>query len=86
MKSHFILITAILATTAGFGVSGSTLASEPGAPVSQKLGEHPAVLVARAQANRGIDPNTFIVGHPAGRQVLAASPAAPSAKSASAGR
>jgi hypothetical protein len=84
LKSHFILITAILATTAGFGVSGSAVASEPDA--SKKLGEHPAVLVARAQATRGIDPNTFIVGHPAGQQVLAASPAAPSAKSASAGR
>jgi hypothetical protein len=42
--------------------------------MAQSLGEHPAVLVARTWNNRGIDPNTFIVRHPAGPVWLNASP------------
>jgi hypothetical protein len=34
--------------------------------IAEPRGEHPAVLVARSWSNRGIDPNTFIVLHPAG--------------------
>jgi hypothetical protein len=34
--------------------------------IAESLGEHPAVLVARTWSSRGIDPNTFIVRHPAG--------------------
>jgi hypothetical protein len=87
MKSHFILITAILATTAGFGVSSNAVADSSDARTSAKLGDHPAVVVARTQAKRGIDPNTFIVAHPARLQLLAASPAATtSTQTASAGR
>lgn len=41
---------------------------------SEPLSEHPAVLVAQTWSTRGIDPSTFIVGHPAGLQLLAASP------------
>ena len=41
---------------------------------SERLGEHPAVLVAQTWSMRGIDPNTFIVAHPARLQLLAASP------------
>jgi hypothetical protein len=37
-------------------------------------GQHPAVLVAKTWNSRGIDPNTFIVAHPAGLRLLAASP------------
>jgi hypothetical protein len=37
-------------------------------------GEHPAVLVAKTWSSRGIDPNTFIVAHPARLQLVAASP------------
>jgi hypothetical protein len=33
--------------------------------IAGPLGEHPAVVVARTWNNRGIDPNTFIVAHPA---------------------
>ena len=33
--------------------------------ISEKLGEHPAVVVAQTWNTRGIDPNTFIVAHPA---------------------
>jgi hypothetical protein len=33
--------------------------------IAEPLGEHPAVVVARTWNNRGIDPNTFIVAHPA---------------------
>ena len=44
--------------------------------IAQTLGEHPAVLVARTWNNRGIDPNTFIVLHPAGPIWLNASPTA----------
>ena len=43
---------------------------------AQSLGEHPAVLVARTWNNRGIDPNTFIVRHPAGPVWVNASPTA----------
>jgi len=44
--------------------------------IAQSLGEHPAVLVARTWSNRGIDPNTFIVRHPAGPRWVNASPTA----------
>jgi hypothetical protein len=43
--------------------------------IAETLGEHPAVIVAREWNSRGIDPNTFIVLHPAAAQFLAASPA-----------
>lgn len=33
---------------------------------AESLGDHPAVLVAQSWSYRGIDPNTFIVLHPAG--------------------
>ena len=42
--------------------------------IAKTLGEHPAVIVARTWSTRGIDPNTFIVLHPASPQFLAASP------------
>ncbi|MDB6106854.1 MAG: hypothetical protein JWO52_6853 [Gammaproteobacteria bacterium] len=42
--------------------------------VAEPLGEHPAVLVARTWNNRGIDPNTFIVAHPAGVRWVSESP------------
>ena len=44
--------------------------------IAQNLGEHPAVLVARTWSSRGLDPNTFIVLHPAGPIWLNASPTA----------
>jgi len=43
---------------------------------AQSLGEHPAVLVARSWSSRGIDPNTFIVAHPAGVRWVNESPTA----------
>ena len=43
--------------------------------IAETLGEHPAVIVARTWNSRGIDPNTFIVLHPAATQFLAVSPA-----------
>ena len=33
--------------------------------IAETLGEHPAVIVAGTWSTRGIDPNTFIVLHPA---------------------
>jgi len=48
--------------------SASTLA------IAESLGEHPAVIVAREWNSQGIDPNTFIVLHPAAPRFLAASP------------
>jgi hypothetical protein len=42
--------------------------------IAETLGEHPAVIVARTWNSRGIDPNTFIVLHPASPRFLAASP------------
>jgi hypothetical protein len=44
--------------------------------IAESLGEHPAVLVARTWSSRGIDPNTFIVLHPAGPVWVNASPTA----------
>jgi hypothetical protein len=44
--------------------------------IADSLGEHPAVLVARTWSSRGIDPNTFIVLHPAGPVWVNASPTA----------
>jgi hypothetical protein len=43
--------------------------------IAQTLGDHPAVIVARTWSTRGIDPNTFIVLHPAAPQFVAVSPA-----------
>jgi hypothetical protein len=34
--------------------------------IAESLGEHPAVVVARTWNSRGIDPDKFIVLHPAG--------------------
>ena len=45
--------------------------------VAETLGEHPAVLVSKSWSTRGIDPNTFIVAHPARLTLLAASPTEP---------
>jgi hypothetical protein len=42
--------------------------------VAEPLGEHPAVLVARTWSSHGIDPNTFIVLHPAGPRWVTESP------------
>src|SRR5262245_17159449 len=41
--------------------------------IAEGLGEHPAVAVARTWDTRGIDPNTFIVLHPAAPRFLAES-------------
>jgi len=41
---------------------------------AETLGDHPAVLVARTWSARGIDPNTFIVAHPARLELLAVPP------------
>lgn len=72
MKSSLVLISLIAVATVGF--SASALASPPDAKAGAKLGEHPAVTVARTWNNRGIDPNTFIVAHPAGLKLTTASP------------
>jgi len=42
--------------------------------IAENLGEHPAVIVARTWTTQGIDPNTFIVLHPAAPKLLAVSP------------
>ena len=42
--------------------------------IAEGLGEHPAVIVARTWSSRGIDPNTFIVLHPAAPRFFAVSP------------
>jgi hypothetical protein len=41
---------------------------------ADSVGQHPAVLVAQKWETRGIDPNTFIVLHPAGLRLLPTSP------------
>jgi len=72
MKSSSVLLSVIAVATVGF--SASALASPPDAQAREKLGDHPAVTVAKAWKTRGIDPNTFIVAHPAGLKLTAASP------------
>jgi hypothetical protein len=50
-------------------LSAALVVTSFGSPASaQPLGEHPAVVVARTWNDRGIDPNTFIVAHPASTQ------------------
>lgn len=66
MNKSVLLISTLLTATAGINTAQS----------AEKLGEHPAVLVARTWNTRSIDPNTFVVAHPARLQLLAASPSA----------
>ena len=54
--------------------------------IAGSLGEHPAVLVAQSWSKRGIDPNTFIVLHPAGPMWVNASPTAEERRAARASR
>lgn len=46
------------------------IASLTPAAMAETSAEHPAVQVAQTWSTHGIDANTFIVGHPAGLQVL----------------
>ena len=70
MNSRLFLIPAILATTVAFGAPAHVRSTPR--ETGETLGQHPAVLVAQKWSTRGIDPNTFIVAHPAGMQVPAA--------------
>lgn len=62
--------------------AAALLSSSQSAPVEvartsatrEKLGSHPAVIVAQAWKTRGIDTNAFIVAHPARLQLIATSP------------
>ena len=58
----------LLATTLITASSSSAVFAD------ESLGEHPAVIVARTWAQRPIDPNTFIVAHPARLTVLSEAP------------
>lgn len=64
LNKNLIWISTLLAVTTGTDIAHS----------AEKLGEHPAVIVARNWSARGIDPNAFIVAHPARMQLLAKSP------------
>jgi hypothetical protein len=64
MKKSVLLISTLIAATAGISTAQS----------AEKLGDHPAVIAARTWNARSIDPNTFIVAHPARLQLVAASP------------
>jgi hypothetical protein len=54
--------------------SRSIATNAPISKTNERLGQHPAVLVAQKWSSRGIDPNTFIVAHPARLELLAAPP------------
>ena len=54
------------------------IASLAPAAFAETLGNHPAVQVANTWATRGIDVNTFIVGHPAGTLLVSAAVDTPS--------
>jgi len=59
--------TAFFATLAAIAlVSGAQAQTPP----EHRLGQHPAVLLQRAAV--GIDPNRFVVAHPAGLTIVAA--------------
>jgi hypothetical protein len=60
-----------LTAVMGALVLGTVMAQPASA---DSLGQHPAVLVAQKWQTRAIDPNTFIVLHPAGLRLLPASP------------
>ena len=60
--------------TRGLLVAALMVVSLAHSAIAETLGEHPAVTVARTWSTRGIDPNTFMVLHPAGPQFLAVSP------------
>jgi len=64
MNKNLLWISTLLTATAGINTAQS----------AEKLGEHPAVIVARNWSARGIDTNTFIVAHPARLQLVAKSP------------
>jgi len=61
MSKHFFRIVALAALATA---AGTAFAQD------HRLGQHPAVLVQHQAAH--IDPNTFIVGHPAGLAWVAA--------------
>jgi hypothetical protein len=71
MKSSSVLTSVIAVAT--LGLSAAALASPPDAQAGEKLGDHPAVTIAKKWNTRGIDPNTFIVAHPAGLKLTTAS-------------
>jgi hypothetical protein len=56
-------------------LSGSRITAENSriSESGETVGQHPAVLVAQKWNTRGIDPNAFLVAHPARLQLLAAS-------------
>lgn len=60
-------LTTTLMSTVLLCLAGQAVAQDA---AQHPLGQHPAVLVQRQQ--RSIDPNLFIVAHPAGLQVVAA--------------
>lgn len=51
-----------------------TARTSPISKNGEPLGQHPAVLVAQEWSTRGIDPNAFIVAHPARLELIAAPP------------
>ena len=52
-------------------LSGERIAAVVEPTVIEPTGDHPAVIVARQWSTRGIDPNQFIVAHPAGLRLIA---------------
>ena len=76
MKTQFVAVMGALALSAVLAQPAS----------AESLGQHPAVLVAQKWETRGIDPNTFIVLHPAGQRLLPASPTFQVAATHKAGR
>jgi hypothetical protein len=54
--------------------AAALLSGERIAAATKPTGDHPAVIVARQWSTRGIDPNQFIVGHPAGLRLIGTPP------------
>jgi hypothetical protein len=70
---RLILATALSAKTLGRLAVALVFGSLATSAIAESLGEHPAVIVAREWNSQGVDPNTFIVLHPAAPKFLAAS-------------
>jgi hypothetical protein len=74
MKRLIAAVTAMNVKTLRRVAAALVLGSLAHSAIAETLGEHPAVVVARTWSTREIDPNTFIVLHPAAPQFVAESP------------
>ena len=66
---HTVIRRTVVATAIAWAGISCAIAQQADAPSDHVLGQHPAVLVQ--QQRQSIDPNRYIVAHPAGLSVIA---------------